>query len=394
MKTVSACLLALMFAPLFCAAGPKEGSGLIVEDIRCKGNVVSSCPFIRGYLHLAPGDRLNEGEIQNAKLRLASLPDFISADIHLAKGSQKGKVLVILEVLEADRVENEFTTGTSSRLSSYSQTIEGRIADHDVFGTRNTLNLDVEGIVPLGGLTRDGIYSRLQFVDPKLFDASRYFLIAGVAYQNSRTDYPNGDFDKTDQLGIDISVGRRVFDYSYVTLGYLHRAISDSVSQYRGRSGVFSTDTNPNSDKGLSFGYGWDSEDDPYFPTRGSRLSSSFGSSWASVRFRKTWSSGTDAAWTVQFGGTPGTQYRNSLIESQDFSIAYGHAIAAGDAFGGIRQGRWYIEPGLSYYGTSATGRDLAEWGLKAGIRLDTKTFGVIELYLMASTSQQLGGGR
>ncbi len=301
---------------------------------------------------------------------------------------------MIVEVVEADRVENELLAGTSARLSSYSQTIEGRVADRDVFGTRDTLNVDFEGIAPIGGLTRRGIYSRLQFVDPTLLDSSRYFLIAGVTYQNTLIDYPGPgfDFDKTDQLGIDGSVGRRIFDYSYVTLGYLYRPISQSVSQYTKSATVFSTDTDPNNNRGVSLGYGWDSEDDSYFPTRGSRLSSSFGLSWASVRFRKTWSSSADSAWTVQVGGTPGSQYRASLDESQDFSIAYGRKISASDDFGGIRQGRWYVEPGASYYGTSGSGRRLIEWGLKAGVRLDLKALGMVDLYVIGSTSGQLGG--
>ncbi len=389
-------VLALVLVPLSGLADSRENSGLIVEDMHCRGNAVTSCQFILGYMHLAPGDRLNEDEIQDAKLKLSSLPNFVSVDIYLEKGSEKGRAVVIVEVVEADSVENELIAGTSARLSSYSQTIEGRMADRDVFGTRDTLNLDFEGIAPIGGLTRRGIYSRLQWVDPKLLDSSKYFLITGVTYQNTLIDYPGGDFDKTDQLAIDSSVGRRLFDYSYVTLGYIYRPISKSVSQYTQDSKTaqlfFSTDTNPNNNRGVSLGYGWDSEDDSYFPTRGSRLSSSFGLSWASVRFRKTWSSSPDSAWTVQVGGTPGTQYRASLDESQDFSIAYGRRISASDGFGGIRHGRWYVEPGASYYGTSASGRPQIEWGLKAGIRLDTKALGMVDIYVIGSTSGQLGG--
>jgi outer membrane protein assembly factor BamA len=265
------------------------------------------------------------------------------------------------------------------------------------------LNVDFEGIAPLGGLTRRGVYTRLQLVDPSLLDslldASKYFLIAGVTYQNTLIDYPGGGLDKTDQLGIDGSVGRRLFDYSYVTLGYIYRPISQSLSTFTQYSAItkayaFSTDADPNKTHGVYLGYGWDSEDDAYFPTRGSRLSSSFGLSsyWASVRFRKTWSSSPDSTWTVQVGGTPGTQYRASLDESQDFSIAYGQRISASDGFGGIRHGRWYVEPGASYYGTSAYGRPQIEWGLKAGIRLDTKALGMVDLYVIGSTSGQLGG--
>jgi hypothetical protein len=91
----------------------------------------------------------------------------------------------------------------------------------------------------------------------------------------------------------------------------------------------------------------------------------------------------------VQLGGTPGTQYRASLDEDQDFSLAYQHTIGASDRFGGVNRGRWYLEPGLSYYGDIAYGRQLLEWGLKFGVRLDTKVFGLVDLYVIASTSEQ-----
>jgi outer membrane protein assembly factor BamA len=392
------CVLLVGLATAWCPAGAADqASEIIIQEIQCRGNLSTSCTFISSNLFLRPGEPVNEEEIQSARLRLSSLPEFISADIHLEKGSQRGQAVVVIEVLEADRVENEFATGLSSRLSGVSQTIEGRITTHNVFGTRGTLNFDIEGIVPISGLQRRGIFSRLQFVDPKLLDSRKYFLIGGVSFQDSFSEYSNGDFYQTHQVGIDSSIGRRIFDYSYVTVGYLYRPDSHSISHYRGRAGVFNTDTDPTNyptNRGVFFGYGWDSEDDPYFPTRGSRLNVSFGPSWANARLRKTWKFGTDSVWTVQIGGTPGTQYRSSFNESQLISVAYAHSISPRQGFGGIRQGRWYVEPGESYYGISSSGRTLAELGLKVGIRLDTKAFGMIDLYVFGSTSAQLKGGR
>jgi len=385
-KAIALLLLAMACTPPLCRADPVQPSSLIVEDVRCKGNLLTKCAYIRGFLHLAAGDRLNEKEVQDARLRLSSLPDFISVQIYLDKGSAKGRALVVIEVVEADRVENEFSAGTSSRLSSVYQTLEARAAERNAFGTDNTVNLDVEAIVPIDGPTHHGIYSRLQFVDPTLLGSNKYFLISGISYQNTVVSYPYDAFDKTDQLGIDLSVGRRLFDYSYVTVGYLERLISQSVSQTSAvTNGAFSTDRDPNNNRGWSLGYGWNSEDDPYFPTRGSRLNTSVGLSWASVRYRKTWSVGPESTWYLQLGGTPGTQYRASLNDSQDFSVGYQHMIGASGSFGGINRGRWYVEPGYSYYGELAYGNKVGELGLKAGIRLDTKVFGVVDLYVIAS---------
>jgi outer membrane protein assembly factor BamA len=372
-----------------CHAEPPERASLTVEDVRCKGNALTRCSFIRGFVHLSPGDPLSEEEIQAARLRLSSLPDFASVRIYLDRGSMKGRVIVVVEVVEADRIDNQISAGTSSRLSSLYQTVEGRVAERNVLGSQGTVNLDVEGIVPIDGPSHHGIYTRLQFASPTLFDSNRYFLIGGATYQNTVIEYPYDAFDKTDQFDIDLSIGRRLFDYSYVTVGFLGRLINQSISQSRGTSGLFSTNSNPNNNKGWALGYGWNSEDDPYFPTHGSRLSSSFGESWASVRFRKTWSINPDSSWSVQLGGTPGTQYRASLDENQDFSVGYQHGIGPSDYFGGVNRGRWYVEPGVSYYGDIAYGKQLWEWGLKAGVRLDTKLFGLVDLYVIASTSEQ-----
>ncbi len=127
----------MTYAPLFChAAESPESTSLIVEDIRCKGNVSTQCSFIRGFIHLSANDPLDEDEVKNAQLRLSSLSNFASVRIYLDKGSAKGRALVIVEVVEPDRVENEFSAGTESRLSSVYQTVEARVAERDVFGRK------------------------------------------------------------------------------------------------------------------------------------------------------------------------------------------------------------------------------------------------------------------
>ena len=50
-------------------ADSPERSSLILEDIRCKGNALTSCAFIREFLYLSPGDTVSEKEIQDARLR-------------------------------------------------------------------------------------------------------------------------------------------------------------------------------------------------------------------------------------------------------------------------------------------------------------------------------------
>src|SRR5690348_8500754 len=91
-------LLALLMAlpALYCPArASDQGPQLVVEDILCRGNATTSCRFIRGYLYVRAGQVLDEDEIRYATLRLSWLQNFKSVDIHLEKGSQKGRVLVV-----------------------------------------------------------------------------------------------------------------------------------------------------------------------------------------------------------------------------------------------------------------------------------------------------------
>jgi outer membrane protein assembly factor BamA len=138
-RAVLILLLAMTGVCALCRAEPAARSSLMVEDIRCKGNALTRCTYIRGFLHLSPGDALSEEEIQNAKLRLSSLPDFVSVEIYLDKGSAKGRAIIIIEVVEADRIDNQISAGTSSRLSSLYQTVEARVAERDVFGTQSSV---------------------------------------------------------------------------------------------------------------------------------------------------------------------------------------------------------------------------------------------------------------
>jgi len=101
-RAVYALVLTLVIGTTSCfARGPDRDTELVVQDIQCRGNVSTACSFIRGHLYLAVGGQLDEGEVEDAKLRLSALPNFKTVDIHLEKGSQKGRVIVVIDVTEA-----------------------------------------------------------------------------------------------------------------------------------------------------------------------------------------------------------------------------------------------------------------------------------------------------
>lgn len=97
MRAAAAVVLFGLFAP-FVSLAQSSNEKIEIEDLRCRGNVATSCDFILGYVYLDRGDPLDETEVRNAQLRVATLRMFESVRIYLEKGSARGKALLIIEV--------------------------------------------------------------------------------------------------------------------------------------------------------------------------------------------------------------------------------------------------------------------------------------------------------
>jgi len=144
MRATVAWIILLVLAPLCSRAqSADEQSPLIVEALQCEGNQSFSCRSILGCLYLGVGDRLNEEEIQNAKLRLSWLHHFDSVDIYLAKGSARGRVRVIVKVSEAKPIATQVDLGLQAPFGNLAQAFAGRLVHDDLFGTGKVLDLQV-----------------------------------------------------------------------------------------------------------------------------------------------------------------------------------------------------------------------------------------------------------
>lgn len=396
---VARMLIVAAFTPIYCLAQDlSDEPPLVVQEVRCQGNTSTTCQFIAGHLYLSSGDEINEEEIQNAKMRLSSLSNFKFVDVHLEKGSEKGKAVVVIEVVEGSPFTKEFSFGTSLKDSSLSQRLAGRVSHQNLFGSGKVLDLEVGGRLPLNVPTRRDFSTRIQFVDPNLFGSEKYFFITGLSYQSAFQKDEDGDSKSEKQLGADVAIGRRISDHSYFTFGYQFRPISKTKRQYT-LDGATYRHEGDSYNKVISIGYGWNSEDDPYFPTKGARLNTTF--SWSmdgdrsdivkvGIAYRKNWSTANNSIWTFKFGGTPGTEYRPALDEDLGISLAYARPVF--EKFGEIERGRWYVEPGIQGLGYSSLSGTILDPGVKAGLRLETKTFGIVDLYAIGSTEWRVGG--
>jgi outer membrane protein assembly factor BamA len=363
---------------------------LVVDELACRGNAVTSCDFILGHVYLASGDILDEEELDNARLRLASLPSFQSVDVYLERASVRDHVRVVIDVKEADPYVREWLAGTSSRLESLSQLLTGRLMHQNVFGTGKLFDVFALALIPLDGRERREFAARVQYVDPHWRNSKRTFFIAGMAAGRSEYENVQSSRLRVDNAAVDFKIGQRIFDFSYLSLDYRYNALIDIEQSRVLPDGTMERAAASLDNHLIAASYGWNSEDDPYFPTRGSRAYLRW--IWASTAhdmiteggFRKTWTTQSSTSWFVQIADTPGTEYRQAVDEHFEWNAGFARPIA-GTNDGEVRRGRWYLSAGYSPQGSNAGGERLREFGLKIGVRLETHSFGVVDLYVLAS---------
>lgn len=382
-------LAAVMLCALLTArswAGPADP--LVIEDLRCRGNAATSCEFILGHVYLGRGDALDETELQNAQLRLSTLRTFASVDIYLEKGSERGKAVVVIEVVEADPIATEWLLGASYRLGALRSVAAGRLLHQNLFGAGKFADLSIVTVSPLNGPSEERYSASLRYADPHLFGSKRYFAIARMSYEDAEVGSRYGNFVDDNVLRVNASLGRRLWDFSYLLVGYGYRAVNDQLRGAWQSDGTFDLHRERNRHV-IDFLYGWNSEDDLYFPTRGSSFHIGGGWDFGTVddsdefyvQFRKTWRAGNGYA-SIKLMGEPNHEYRQTFSEGQLLAAAYAHPFAPGS---NIRRGRWYVEGGISFSEFDSAGKSIEERGLKLGVRLDTESLGLIDLYFFGS---------
>ncbi len=270
----------------------EEDNVLIIEGVICRGNENTRCEFITNKYYQNTGDVLDPEKIADARLRLGALIQFRDVKVYLEKGSEKGYVVVVFDVLEASHIQYEL--GFYGRYSVFksqstsfvfdpsnqtfgpvtseeeqitrSQDISGSITDFNIFGTGKTLGLRVDAaytelqfssrLFSNGNLQtniRDYTAS-VNYDDPHLFSSPYVYMGAQASRHSSKREAESSTIYNS---------GNR-YSSSYYSIYFGSRfasssSVSISAGKRRGAGNV-----------SYSLGYGWDSQDDTVIPTKGS----------------------------------------------------------------------------------------------------------------------------
>jgi outer membrane protein assembly factor BamA len=406
-KLLRVCLTLWALCPLASgAADAGRDTNPIVEGVQCTGNVTTSCALIRSQAGIVVGKELDDIQVENARLRLEGLTRFRSAKIHLVKGSQKHRVILIIDVVESSPFATAFAAGAVLQFplhtSAETGVVAGRITDYDLFGSGKSLDFAVVGARALNGGGNGGSSEyavRLEYRDPRLCGSRTFFLTAGAFYTQAvfgGVEYlASPSSTSVDQLpgpnsgrgqGLDFSLGAHFGSYSYVTAGYRYMPNSSSGGSFLVSDGIFTTLNRAGGNVAL-FTIGRNAEDDPSFPTHGWLLHAydgwnpTTGGDFGGVLIRGTWRAGQSSYWTFQT--RPFDNFRSLFDDDLGVSIVYARDFSV-KAEAESRRARWYIGPGVTNLG-HIYGVHYYEVGAKAGVRLETKYFGTVNFYLIAT---------
>lgn len=107
---------------------------LVVEAITCSGNESTNCELLKKELRLIPGEKLNEKEIENARIRLNLMGLFKEINITLKKGGTRGQVIVDIGVVEGAPYYSELTAGAIYDTYGSAKVFSGTIGNRNLFG--------------------------------------------------------------------------------------------------------------------------------------------------------------------------------------------------------------------------------------------------------------------
>lgn len=243
------------------------GSVDVIENIECKNNTHTDCGFIKKQLLLNVGQKVDDKKLNDSKTKLKLLGLFKKVHLFLEKGSVKGKVRLVVDVNEASSIYTvtSLTAGadvfSNSKDSAFGQ-MDFTVGHRNLFGTGKNLSASVSTFT-------DQMYAGyvgsvlLRYNDPNFFGSKKWFFNIDLFSQSDN----RGDYRGEEYLA-SVEFGRRFGKFSYFTLGAVSQISNNDVRNDPSLGNY----KNQFFRQYYSIGYGYNTQDDLFFPTQGARF--------------------------------------------------------------------------------------------------------------------------
>jgi outer membrane protein insertion porin family len=185
----------------------------VLERIEVRGNTRTARSVVLRYLPFKPGQLIdaNDPAFQLARYRLLGTGFFVDVEMSLEKGTQRGRVVLVVDVVERNTIvindvflglaKDADNDGQPQPLTAYAGI---DVAETNLAGTGITLG----GALAVSGAQEFGL--RLRFLDPAFFGSS--WMVSGTLLYNNANDV----FGNTDVRYADPDRGVPHTDYAIV----------------------------------------------------------------------------------------------------------------------------------------------------------------------------------
>jgi len=187
----------------------EKGKRITIERINITGNTITRDKVIRRELKIKEDDVYNEEAVQMSKIKLQQLGFFESVDFSTPRGSRDDTLVLNIEVKEKP-------TGSFNLGAGFS-TVDKFIFNASV-SKQNFFGYGWSGQISAELSSRRQLFF-LQMTDPYFLDTNWMLSLSGY-----RMVYRFQDFDRK-SIGGGLTIGRRLFDYSSVSVGYTYEDV-------------------------------------------------------------------------------------------------------------------------------------------------------------------------
>jgi outer membrane protein assembly factor BamA len=247
-------------APIYALENTQETTevSFFVDAINISGNIKTSFDFILNNLTFSSGSTIRFDEIEESRLKLEATWLFSSVNLSFKKGREKGHVIVEVALIEYDSLTYGANLGFGQRVLQgdtlkYDNYIGFWANNSNLFGYGKTGELGINryASTPFSRGVINGTYDILmlkaQYIDPKLFQSSKYFF-------KINTTFIDFGHESSSRYQMGAELGRRLISEHYFSFGGFYTPPSEKLD----------------SDKEVFIAYGFDNQDDAIFPTSGS----------------------------------------------------------------------------------------------------------------------------
>ena len=378
---------------------------LVIEDIRCVGNTHTDCGFLRDLLPFKLGEVLDDKKVKNARLQLSTFSFIKNVSIVLEKGQKDSSVIVVLKIVEnSPLLFSLHLKGVYGKPDLQSE-FGVRLENQNFLGQGKNISFSAGAFsVPNNGRDSNYSYLRLRYIDPNLFGSADYFLSSYAGYLQNKLTTEENDLRRSHSTDFNFALGRRLGDFSYAAIGYRWFGNRKFELSDRNNDGFFrfsSTDVGVSLPNGklngsldsidnVYFAIGWNTEDDPYFPTVGSRLNLTWQVQTAEgnddevfFSYKRNWSQKNNT-WSIHIDtpsqraadnpGDPTLLSRIRPLPRKGYLASFSRPLPQTGIFSDFARKQWTVDVGyveqLGYDGLSPS--------IGFSLRVDHEHFGII----------------